>query len=100
MKIIKSLFVMLCFLFVLPMAGQIQSGYVKTKGVLLPSGQVQPGSRVAGVTVTIRNVTNSVVSSSRGTFKFQVPSSKFYLVGVQKKGYELADPEATVRPYS
>ena len=101
MKTVKTLLMILNLFFVLPMAGQIQNGYVKTKGVLLPSGQVKPGNRVAGVTVTIRNVTNSVVSSgSMGTFKFIAPGAKFYLSGIQKKGYELADPEAITRPYS
>ena len=86
---------------VMPVAAQKQQGYVKTKGVLLPSGQVKPGQRVAGVMVTIRNVLNPVVSKgSNGMFSFIAPGATFRLVSVEKQGYELADPEATARPYS
>lgn len=99
MKKIISVFVSLIFTVAAFSQLPMQQGYVKTKGVLQPNGTVVPGIRVPGVTVGIRGI-NKVVSQQQGTFAFTPPAKTFYLSGITKQGYVLADPDATTRPYS
>ena len=78
---------------------QIQQGYVKTKGVLQDDGSVKAGKRLEGVTIDIKSI-NSILSRQQGDFSFNVPSPNYYLLGIKKQGYVLADPEATSRAYN
>ena len=78
---------------------QIQQGYVKIKGVLQDDGSVKAGKRLEGVTIDIKSI-NSILSRQQGDFSFNVPSPNYYLLGIKKQGYVLADPEATSRAYN
>jgi tetratricopeptide (TPR) repeat protein len=92
-------FLVAVWLISMPVSSQVQRGYVKTKGVLQEDGSVKAGVRIEGATIDIRSI-NSILSRQRGEFSFNIPGATFYLSGVRKQGYVLADPEATTRAYS
>ncbi len=83
------------FVFVsLVAAGQVQKGYVKTKGT-----SEKPGSGLSGVTVTVRGG-NSVVSGNDGVFSFTPPGKTFSFSNVIKKGYMLTDKDFLRQKFS
>lgn len=69
---------------------QTQQGYVKTRGRLSSTGQLIPGVRLQGATISVKNG-GSYVSANNGAFAFAVPSQSYYLTNVQKKDYQLCD---------
>lgn len=75
-----------------------QFGYVKTKGRLDDNGKVIPGKRLAGVAIVLTNG-HSTVSDANGNFTLTIPDKKFYLRYVQKKGYNILDPEMLGKQY-
>lgn len=90
---------LLLMMFCVSINAQTQQGIVKTRGRMV-DGQLVPGTRLSGATVTL-NFGNPLVSSNQGTFSFVVPASKsFSLVNATKQGYTLADPEYTRRFFS
>lgn len=70
---------------------QTQQGVVKTRG-RMANGVLQPGQRLSGATVQVKN-RSAVVSKYDGTFAFPVPGNTFLLQSVKKQGYELVDME-------
>jgi len=100
-KMIRYSCSLIGLLLALGAGAQEQKGYVKTKGVLMPNNQVKPGERVSGVLVSIKGMSNRVVSQgNRGAFSFRPPANTFYLQGIEKEDYQLADPEATSQPHN
>lgn len=89
----------LVMLMTLVALGQTQQGYVKTKGRLADDGSVIAGTRIPDATIKIKDRT-PVISQANGAFSFPVPADKFYLLGVQKQGYALTDPEVLSKQYS
>lgn len=90
---------LLLMMFCVSINAQTQQGIVKTRGRMV-DGQLVPGTRLSGATVTL-NFGNPLVSSNQGTFSFVVPATKsFSLVNATKQGYTLADPEYTRRLFS
>lgn len=85
---------LILFLFILVssinMYPQTQQGYVKTRGRLSSTGQLIPGIRLQGATISVKNG-GSYVSANNGAFAFAVPSQSYYLTNVQKKDYQLCD---------
>ena len=77
---------------------QTQKGFVKTKGRMV-NGQLVPGQGLPGATVNIQGGSSVGVRNADGSFSFVVPASTFMVQSVQKKGYELVDPEVTTRPH-
>ena len=77
---------------------QTQRGFVKTKGRMV-NGQLVPGQGLPGATVNIQGGSSVGVRNADGSFSFVVPARTFMVQSVQKKGYELVDPEVTTRPY-
>ena len=75
-------------------SGQVQHGYVKTKGT--PS---QHGARLGNVTITVRNG-NSVVSNDKGEFSFTVSGKQYSFSNVTKKGYVLTDNDFLRRNFA
>ena len=71
--------------------GQMQQGYVKTKG-----RANKPGRPLAGVTVIWRGIVNPVLSGQDGKFRTTFVDKKngvsISLISVSKKGYELLNP--------
>ncbi len=82
----------------LSVCGQVQEGYVKTKGRLNGNGIIVHGSMISGVIIQVKGRT-PVLSQSNGTFSFPIPSKSFYLQNIQKRGYILTDPEVLSRQY-
>lgn len=82
----------------LALPGQVQEGYVKTKGRLGSSGKVIAGTRLSGATITVKGG-NKVVSGNNGAFTLSIPTNNYYLQNVQKKGYVLTDPEILFKQY-
>lgn len=68
-----------------------QHGVVKTRGRMV-NGQLQPGQKLAGATVQVKD-RSAVVSGNDGTFSFPVPDKTFLLQSVKKQGYQLVDME-------
>ena len=79
---------------------QMQRGYVKTKGVLLPNGSVKPGQKMSDVVISIKGAGQDLLSKKDGSFSFYAPNETFFLAGITKKGYVLADPDATKTEYN
>lgn len=79
---------------------QMQRGYVKTKGVLLPNGSVKPGQKMSNVVISIKGAGQDILSKKDGSFSFYAPNETFFLAGITKKGYVLADPDATKTEYN
>ena len=77
---------------------QTQRGLVKTKGRMV-NGQLVPGQGLPGATVNIQGGSSVGVRNDDGSFSFVVPTKTFMVQSVQKKGYELVDPEVTTRLY-
>lgn len=69
---------------------QTQQGYVKTRGRLSSTGQLIPGVRLQGATISVKNG-GSHVSGNNGKFSFAVTSQTYYLTNVEKKDYQLCD---------
>ena len=80
-------------------SAQTQQGYVKTKGRLTKDGTLIPGQRIPSASVILKGG-NSTVSGDDGKFSLLLPSSKFFLQNVQKKGYVLTDPEVLSKEYN
>lgn len=97
MKKYRSLLVLFIFI-VFSISAQTQQGYVKTRGRLV-NGNVVAGQRLSGATVQVKG-RNAVVTNANGAFSFPVPSNRFVVQSVKKKGYELVDPEAIARQYA
>ena len=89
----------ICLIFPFLLHAQTQQGYVKTKGVLKADGSITAGHRLSDVTISIQGI-NPILSRTKGAFSFNIPGKTFYLNSVSKKGFVLADPEATRNPYS
>lgn len=53
-----------------------QTGYVKTKGRMNSKGQLIPGTRLGGATITLTSG-NSTVSGPDGNFSITIPDKKF-----------------------
>lgn len=94
----KSVFIGIMSLFSFVAFGQIQNGYVKTKGRLNRNGIVVHGSMISGATIQVKGRT-PVLSQSDGSFSFPIPSKRYYLESIQKRGYVLMDPEVLSRQY-
>lgn len=96
----KRIFFYLIFLSIGRYAyGQLQHGYVKTRGRIV-SGQLVPGQRLSGATITITG-NQSYVSNEKGNLSFAIPSDKtFCLLSARKNGYTLADPDALYRTWT
>lgn len=77
---------------------QTQQGYVKTRGRLSSTGQLIPGVRLQGATISVKNG-GSYVSGNNGAFSLKVPSGTFYLTNVQKLGYQLCDRDFLGKGY-
>ena len=93
-----ALLCLLIMLSVLTVSAQTQTGIVKTRGRLV-NGNVIAGQRLSGATVQVKG-RNAVVTNANGAFSFPVPSNRFVVQSVKKKGYMLVDPEATARQYA
>lgn len=76
---------------------QTQQGVVKTKGRMV-NGTHVAGKGLSGATVTIQG-RNAVQSQTNGDFSFPVSAKTFTVQGVQKKGYQLVDPDAMRKAY-
>lgn len=96
--VMKAVFIVILSLFSFVTFGQIQNGYVKTKGRLNRSGIVVHGSMVSGAIIQVKGRT-PVLSQSDGSFSFPIPSNCYYLESIQKRGYVLMDPEVLSRQY-
>ena len=77
---------------------QTQRGFVKTKGRMV-NGLLVPGQGLPGAVITIQGSNSRIVSNVDGSFSFEVPGGTFMVESVQKKGYELVNPEVTTRTY-
>ena len=77
---------------VLLLSAQIQYGYVKTKGRLGADGNVIPGVRLSGATVSIKD-RSALISASDGAFSFPLPGKSYIVKNVRKNGYLLTDAE-------
>lgn len=71
---------------------------MKTKGRLSNNGVVVHGTRLPGASVIIKGG-NPVKSGANGTFAISIPSKKYYLQNVLKKGYVLSDPDILSKEY-
>lgn len=76
----------------------MQKGYVKTKGRMGNDGTIVHGLKIPGTTIQVKGRT-AVLSQPDGTFSFPIPSKRYYLQNVQKRGYVLADPEILSRSF-
>ena len=94
----KIILTLVCALVTLMVMGQTQQGYVKTKG-RRTAGKLVAGNRLAGASIQVKG-SNTVVSSTGGTFNIRIPASKFYLQSVKKNGYVLIDPDILLRAYN
>jgi len=94
----KAVYIGIMSLFSFVASGQIQNGYVKTKGRLNRNGIVVHGSMISGATIQVKGRT-PVLSQSDGSFSFPIPSKSYYLESIQKRGYVLMDPEVLSRQY-
>ena len=89
----KRLITILLSIFsVLLLSAQIQYGYVKTKGRLGADGNVIPGIRLSGATVSIKD-RSALISASDGAFSFPLPGKSYIVKNVRKNGYLLTDAE-------
>ena len=89
----KRLTTVLLFIFsVLLLSAQTQYGYVKTKGRLGADGNVIPGVRLSGATVSIKD-RSALISASDGGFSFPLPGKAYIVQSVSKNGYLLTDAE-------
>ena len=77
---------------VLLLSAQTQHGYVKTKGRLGADGNVIPGVRLSGATVSIKD-RSALISASDGAFSFPLPGKDYIVENVRKNGYLLTDAE-------
>ena len=82
----------LFLLSVLLLSAQTQYGYVKTKGRLGADGNVIPGVRLSGATVSIKD-RSALISASDGGFSFPLPGKDYIVQSVSKNGYLLTDVE-------
>lgn len=79
--------------------GQIpqQTGIIKSIG--RPD---KPGVPIQNASIKVRGLVNTTISTDNGEFNIYIPEKKdgdeFYLVSVQKNGYELKDKDIIGRP--
>jgi len=79
--------------------GQIpqQTGIIKSIG--RPD---KPGVPIQNASIKVRGLVNSAISTDNGEFNIYIPEKKdgdeYYLVGVQKNGFELKDKDIIGRP--
>lgn len=96
-------YILIIFLSSLTISGYsqrlIQYGYVKTKGQIGANGTVISGTRLAGVTISIKGG-KSVVSDAKGEFYLPLHEQTFFLQNVQKQGYVLLDPDVLSKQYA
>ena len=95
MKRLYSMLIMCCLFF--SIWAQTQQGVVKTKGRMV-NGKHVVGQGLSGATVTIQG-RSAVLSQVNGGFSFPVTAKTFMVQGVQKNGYQLVDPDATLKAY-
>ncbi len=98
MRLIRLIIILLIASYGLTANGQIQKGYVKTKGRML-NGKHIPGQGLPGSTVKIQGGNSIGVRNTNGSFSFIVPKKNYMVESVQKKGYELVDVDATKKLY-
>lgn len=83
----------------IPSVGQIpqQTGIIKSIG--RPD---KPGAPIQNASIRVRGLVNTAISTDEGVFRIHIPEKKdgdeFYLVSVQKNGYELMDKDIIGRP--
>lgn len=87
-----------CLWAALAVVAQTQQGFVKTKGRMV-NGQHVAGQGLPGATVTIQGRSAVAVKKANGSFSFPVSGKTFRVQGVQKKGYQLVDADATAKAY-
>ncbi|MBQ8464228.1 MAG: tetratricopeptide repeat protein [Prevotella sp.] len=87
-----------CLWAALAVVAQTQQGFVKTKGRMV-NGQHVAGQGLPGATVTIQGRSAVAVKNANGSFSFPVSGKSFRVQGVQKKGYQLVDADATAKAY-
>ena len=80
------------------LAYNIQLGYVKTRGRLSRTGVLTPGKRLANATIILQQG-SSVISNEAGNFSLKLPSERYYLKDVKKKGFILSDPDILSKQY-
>ena len=95
----RTLLLIFCGLLTLCIHGQIQRGYVKTRGRMASDGKVIAGKRLPGAVVSVRG-RNAVISGNRGDFSLSLAGSSYILQSVQKFGYILNDPDILSRTYT
>lgn len=71
---------------------QTQRGYVKTRGRLAADGTLNPGMRLPGVILKLKDG-SCVVSGNDGQFCFLVQDKVFCIASVEKEGYQLYNSE-------
>lgn len=98
MIFIRLIIIVLIASYGLTANGQIQKGYVKTKGRMV-NGKHIPGQGLPGSTVKIQGVNSIGVRNTNGSFSFIVSERNYIVESVQKKGYELVDVDATKKLY-
>lgn len=87
----------ICLMTVAAGIAQTQQGVVKTRGKMI-NGQLKPGTGLSGATVSIQGRTN-ILTRDNGVFSFPVTNKTFQVQGVQKRGYQLLDADATRKTY-
>lgn len=96
----KKIYVILLLSFaVMTSFAQMQHGYVKTKGRLASNGAIIAGTSILGATIQVKGRT-PVLSQPNGKFSFPVPTQKYYLQSVQKRGFVMTDPDMLSREYT
>ena len=98
MRLIRLIIFFLIASYGLTANGQIQKGYVKTKG-RMANGKHIPGQGLPGSTVKIQGGNSIGVRNTNGSFSFIVSKKNYMVESVQKKGYELVDVDATKKLY-
>lgn len=98
-NIMKGIVATLLMLLSVPIAAQVQNGYVKSLG--RPNAK---GTALQGVTIRVKGVHNAVVSAQAGTFAIAMTGKKagdaYALQSVKKSGYELIETEMIGRNYA
>ena len=62
------------------------------------NGQLVPGKGIQSAVVAVRG-RSTVLSQANGNFSFTIPGQTFSLDSVSKKGYQLVDADALIKPY-
>ena len=98
MRYIRFVITILVTIFSLSVNGQIQKGFVKTKGRMV-NGKHIPGQGLTGATVDIQRGNSYNVQNKDGSFSFPIPSQTFMIKSVLKKDYQLIDVDALKKSY-